>query len=417
MIRYFWNFLKIYIPSLIEKSFYHMPKKLYKAIDTEEFIEKAHKVHGEQYDYGEVLYEHSKKPVKILCKKHNVYFMQTPNAHLRGAGCPLCGREKTIKGKTWTTERFIKAAREVHGDAYDYSKVVYVKTSQKVCIICKRCGREFWQTPNSHLAGHGCEVCSYIDRSERMAKGKDLFIDEARAIWGDFYDYSTVVYKNIKTPVDITCPTHGVFSVTPQRHLSHSAGCPQCHRESRLIYGVAVDDAPNCEPQCRKIWMGMLHRCYYEKELERHPTYRGCSVCEEWLRLSNFIPFWEANYRQQYELEKDILVKGNKIYSPETCCFVPRRINILLTNRRRFRGGLPVGVCASESGLRYKASYDRDGKSTLIGYYDSAEEAFLAYKKAKEAYIKDVAQEYFEKGIITKLVRDALFRYEIEITD
>lgn len=394
-----------------------MPKNLYKASYTEEFIRKAKAVHGEQYGYDEVVYENSKLPVKIYCKKHDHYFMQTPNAHLRGAGCPICGREKTIKGKTWTTERFVKAAKEVHGDAYDYSKTVYVKTALKVCIICKRCGREFWQTPNSHLAGHGCEDCSYVDRGEKASKGKAAFIEEARAIWGDAYNYDSVVYKSSKKGVEIICPEHGAFSVTPYQHLSLMMGCPHCKRESRLIYGVAINDAPDCDPKCKEVWMGMLHRCYYEKELERHPTYRGCSVCDYWLRLSNFVPFWGENYRPKYELEKDILVKGNKIYGPETACFVPRRINILLTNRKRFRGDSPVGVSLSESGLRYKAAYDREGKSTLIGYYDTPEEAFYAYKKAKEAYIKEVAQEYFDKGLIPERVKDALFRYEIEITD
>ena len=163
--------------------------------------------------------------------------------------------------------------------------------------------------------------------------------------------------------------------------------------------------------------MGMLHRCYYDKELERHPTYRGCSVCDEWLRLSGFVPFWEANYKPKYELEKDILVKGNKVYGPDTACFVPRRINILLTRRQRFRGALPIGVGLSDSGNRYSASYDRDGKSTLVGYYDSAEKAFYAYKSAKESYIKEVAQDYFDRGLITERVKDALFRYEVEITD
>lgn len=394
-----------------------MRRNLYKSSYTEEFIRKAKEVHGEQYGYDEVVYENSKKPVKIYCKKHDHYFMQTPNAHLRGAGCPLCGREKTIKGKTWTTERFIEAARKVHGDAYDYSKTVYVKTALKVCIICKRCGREFWQTPNSHLAGHGCEACSYVDRGENKAKGKDAFINEAMAIWGNTYDYSSVVYKNCKSRIDIICPEHGVFSTTPQQHLSLMVGCPHCKRESRLIYGVAINDAPNCDPKCKEVWMGMLHRCYYEIELERHPTYRGCSVCDEWLRLSGFVPFWEENYRPKYELEKDILVKGNKVYGPETACFVPRRINILLTNRKRFRGDLPVGVSLSESGVRYKACYDRDGKSKLIGYYNTPEEAFYAYKNAKESYIKEVAQDYFDNGLITERVKDALFRYEVEITD
>lgn len=384
---------------------------------TEQFLLEVEELYGDKFGYGKVVYSGSKVPVVFFCKKHGIEFKQTPNNFLRGHTCPECGEEERRRKRTWATEKFIEEARKVHGDGYDYSKVSYIKSSIPVQIICKRCGREFPQTPNSHLAGHGCKVCSYVDRGEKASKGKDAFVREARAIWGDAYIYDSVVYKNSKTRIEIICPEHGAFPTTPYKHLSLMVGCPHCKRESKLIYGVAINDAPDCDPKCKEVWMGMLHRCYYDKELERHPTYRGCSVCDEWLRLSGFVPFWETNYKPKYELEKDILVKGNKVYGPDTACFVPRRINILLTRRQRFRGALPIGVGLSDSGNRYSASYDRDGKSTLVGYYDSSEKAFYAYKSAKESYIKEVAQDYFDRGLITERVKDALFCYEVEITD
>ena len=383
----------------------------------EQFLKEAYALHGDHYDFSKSVYTSSKDKMSVYCNIHHKYFSTTPNQILKGSGCPDCGLESRIAKRTDTTESFIAKARKVHGDKYDYSKVVYEKSDIPVIITCKKCGQDFKQSPNTHLMGHGCEACSYKERGIRRAKGIDIFTDEARTIWGEAYDYSSVVYKNSKTRVDLICPKHGVFSTTPYQHLKEGVGCPQCKRESRLLYDIAVNDVPNCNPKCLQTWVGMLHRCYYKKELERHPTYRGCTVCDEWLRLSGFVPFWEANYRPKYELEKDILVKGNKVYGPDTCCFVPRRINILFTNRKRFRGELPVGVSVSENGLKYKAAYDRNGKSTLIGQFDTPEHAFLAYKKAKEEYIKEVAQEYYNSGKIDKKVYEALLRYQIEITD
>jgi len=396
-----------------------MPKNLYKSSYTEEFVRKAKAVHGEQYGYDEVVYENSKMPVKIYCKKHDHYFMQTPNAHLRGSGCPLCGREKTIKGKTWTTERFIEAARKVHGDAYDYSKTVYVKTALKVCIICKRCGREFWQTPNSHLAGHGCEACSYVDRGESMSMGQDEFLRRATAIWGDRFDLSKVEYKNNNHKVCVVCREHGPFYITPHNFLVGQS-CPKCKAEKakRIRFGRGVNDLP-CESDTPwgKIWDGMFNRCYRECDLKRHPSYRGVEICEDWWKLSHFKKWFLDNYVEGYELDKDIIHPGSRVYSPENCCFVPRRINILLTNRARLRGKYPVGVTFRKDNGKFAASIDKDGKREFLGMHDSPEEAFLAYKTAKEEYIKEVAQDYFNKGLITERVRDALFRYKIEITD
>lgn len=396
-----------------------MPKNLYKPSYTEEFIRKAREVHGDRYGYDEVIYENSKKPVKIYCKKHNHYFLQTPNAHLRGAGCPICGRERTISGKTWTTERFIKAAREVHGDAYDYSKTHYVKTALPVTIICKRCGNEFRQTPNSHLAGHGCEPCSYKDRGKMASMQQEEFMRRAKDQWGDRYILDEVKYVNNHTKVRVICREHGPFDAIPANFINGS-GCPSCKAEKakRLLFGIGVNDMiGETKTKCHNIWRNILVRCYSERELKRHPTYRGCVICEEWKTYSNFKRWFDKNYIEGYEIEKDIISPGSRIYSPETCCFVPRRINILLTNRKRFRGKTPVGVTVTESGRRYRAVLDKDGKSVFIGHFATPEDAFLAYKHEKEAYIKEVAQEYYDAGKISERVRDALFRYEIKITD
>ena len=123
-----------------------------KKSNTEEFIKKAKKVHGDKYDYSKVNYIGSKIEVTIICPEHGE-FKQRPNDHLNGIGCPKCSGHVKL-----TTEEFIKRAREIHGDKYDYSKTNYVNMRTKVTIICPKHG-EFEQTPQGHLNGDGCPKC------------------------------------------------------------------------------------------------------------------------------------------------------------------------------------------------------------------------------------------------------------------
>jgi hypothetical protein len=120
----------------------------------DEFIEKAKEVHGDIYDYSKVTYVNARKKVCIICPKHGE-FWQTPDAHLRGVKCPKCAH----RSYKYTTEEFIKIAKEIHGDKYDYSKVVYKGRKIPVCIICPKHG-EFWQKPSDHFRGHGCPICN-----------------------------------------------------------------------------------------------------------------------------------------------------------------------------------------------------------------------------------------------------------------
>lgn len=170
--------------------------------------------------------------------------------------------------------------------------------------------------------------------------------------------------------------------------------------------------------KCYNTWLHMLERCYCSKYHEKKPSYKGCTVCEEWW---NFQVFAEWYYEHYYEIEsekmnldKDILHKGNKIYSPDTCVFVTQFINGLFTKRNKLRGEYPIGV--SKYGNKFVAQLCKGyGKSIPLGRYDTPEEAFLAYKKAKEAYIKEVAEKY--KGKIDNRAYEALMNYEVEITD
>lgn len=183
---------------------------------TEEFIAKAKVTHGDKYDYSKTVYVNPKTKVCITCPEHGD-FWQAPYNHLKGFGCAKCSGH----AKNTTTADFIEKARKIHGDKYDYSKVEYKKSSEKVCIICPEHG-EFWQTPNAHLSGKNCPKC--VGGIKSTAKD---FVEKARKIHGDNYDYSKVEYINNHTPVCIICPEHGPFWQKPAHHL-RGHKCPKC---------------------------------------------------------------------------------------------------------------------------------------------------------------------------------------------
>lgn len=197
-------------------------------MDQEYFIEKSKKVHGEKYDYSKVQYKTVKIKVCIICPEHGEFY-QSPSSHMEGNGCPKCGRLTQAINRTNTTEYFIKKAIEIHGNKYDYSKTEYVNYDTKVCIICPEHG-EFWQKPSHHLIGLGCLQCSKTIKR----KTTEQFINEAKKIHGDKYDYSKVNYINNHTKVCLVCSKHGDFWITPAAHLQ-KCGCKKCREENFKI--------------------------------------------------------------------------------------------------------------------------------------------------------------------------------------
>lgn len=197
------------------------------------FIKKAKEVHGDKYDYSKVEYKNSKTKVCIICPIHGEFF-QTPYNHLKGFGCSKCGHEKTSSAKTSNTSTFIEKAMSVHNDKYDYSKTNYINTKTKVCIICPEHG-EFWQTPSTHLSGGGCWKCGLQRISNVRKYTTEKFIEKAKKIHGDKYDYSKVDYVDSKTKVCIICPKHGEFWQTPNNHIN-GLGCAECGHEYKSLF-------------------------------------------------------------------------------------------------------------------------------------------------------------------------------------
>ncbi|NRU52652.1 AP2 domain-containing protein [Clostridium beijerinckii] len=171
-----------------------------------------------------------------------------------------------------------------------------------------------------------------------------------------------------------------------------------------------------------KTWHNMIGRCYTPKWNARQNSYKGCTVCEEWHNYQTFRDWWEDNYydigTERMDLDKDILHKGNKEYSPSNCIFVPHRINLLLINRKLNRGDFPLGVHENKKGSNtYTVSTNnKNGKPVKLGkvFYDE-NEAFEVYKTYREKVIKEVADDY--KDRIPIELYNALYTYEIDIND
>lgn len=162
-----------------------------------------------------------------------------------------------------------------------------------------------------------------------------------------------------------------------------------------------------------KKWHSLIQRCYDVKAFDRHPTYESCSVDERWHNFQVFAEWFENNYIEGFELDKDILVKGNKIYSPETCCFVPQGVNALFTNRKNHRGDCPIGVSKIKN--KFAVFLSKNGERYYLGVFDTPKEAFECYKFHKEKYIKEIADKW--RGQITEECYRAMYNYEVEITD
>ena len=170
-------------------------------------------------------------------------------------------------------------------------------------------------------------------------------------------------------------------------------------------------------PRIYNIWRHMLGRCYDDVVLSSNPTYYDCYTADEWHCFQNFAKWYDDNYYEipgeSMELDKDILCKGNRIYSPDTCVFVPQYINTLIVKNDADRGELPIG-CYYHCGSIY-ASCSIRNDSVFLGVYDDINEAFNVYKEFKEDYIKKVADEY--RDYIPTNLYEAMYNWVVEIND
>lgn len=193
----------------------------------EYYISKAISVHGNRYGYSLIHLDfvNYNSDVKIYCKKHGVFIQKISN-HVSGNGCPECGIDRIRLANGQSQSEFINKAISIHGDKYIYDKVTYINSSQKVTITCKLHG-DFKQTPNSHLIGNGCRMCSSELLSNDYKKSSNWFVKKAKEVHGDRYKYDSCNYDGYLKSVNIICKKHGKFKQSAGNHLS-GKGCPRC---------------------------------------------------------------------------------------------------------------------------------------------------------------------------------------------
>ena len=182
---------------------------------------------------------------------------------------------------------------------------------------------------------------------------------------------------------------------------------------SRLVCGVGINDSTSPvvkfisgkQVTCRFYmkWAAMLRRCYKEGSTNRNQSYKNCTVCKEWLTFSNFKSWMEKQDWQGKELDKDIIKPNNKVYCPEYCCFISRKLNSFLIDKPRFRGLYPRGVSLFKRDGNFAAHISINNKSTNLGYYATPEAASKAYISRKVEMIKEFIPYISDQRVINGL--------------
>ena len=203
-------------------------------------------------------YNGNKNYITVKCLIDGNVWKTKPRWLMKGVGCQICYDRRRGDKTRFSIDKFIEKAKQMHGDKYDYSKVEYINNKTKVYIICPIHG-EFEMRPDHHLSGQGCPKCvnKYVTTEE--------FIEKAKQVHGDKYDYSKVEYVNTKTPICIICPKHGEFWQRVEKHVYERCGCPTCN-ESRLekeVYTLLTDSNINFEYQKKFNWLGKQSLDFY----------------------------------------------------------------------------------------------------------------------------------------------------------
>ena len=210
-----------------------------------DFMKRANAVHGDRYDYSEVSFSSVETKIAIRCPEHGI-FHQRLLSHLKGFNCPKCGRVSTAEKLGHDFSRFCDDARRTHGNKYDYSRVIYVNALSNVTIACPKHG-DFVQLPASHIRGVGCPRCGNESAAALRVRTTKDYVEEAKTVHGEKYDYSCCVYKTMHHKVEIICPDHGSFMVLASNHVKgNQSGCPDCAESGfnpslpGLLYYIAV---------------------------------------------------------------------------------------------------------------------------------------------------------------------------------
>lgn len=202
----------------------------YNKHDTEIFIVRSNEIWNKLYDYSKSEYTGSENKLTIICKKHGE-FNQLPANHFK-YGCGKCGRELNVRNnflKDVCKNEFISKANAIHKNTYEYLKIVYTTVITKITITCKIHG-DFNMSPNNHLRGQGCPACGREQSNLAKLKEFDEYQPEFIKLYGDKYDYSSVVWEGGSKPITVNCKTHGEFQILPYLHKIGKE-CQKCSNQ------------------------------------------------------------------------------------------------------------------------------------------------------------------------------------------
>lgn len=169
--------------------------------------------------------------------------------------------------------------------------------------------------------------------------------------------------------------------------------------------------------KCFQTWQNMMKRCYSTRESAMAKAYVECTVSDHFKNFSNFKNWWlgQGTHEVGWQLDKDLITKGNRVYSEENCCYLPKEINMALVRRTKYRGDYVIGVGYKPLRKQYRARHNVLGKNVHLGWFATELDAFFAYKKAKEAHLKELAEKW--KDRIDPRAYEALMNYQVEVTD
>lgn len=265
-------------------------------MDNDSFKDNAVKIHGDKYNYDKAEYKNSETKIKIICNQCGSTFWQTPHMHLRGQGCPNCNGNVKKNSKD-----FIAECEKVHNNKYDYSKTIYKNAYSKIIVTCPIHG-DFEQIARVHLNGHGCPKCSGKHRYD-----KDYFIEKAKEIHGNKYDYSLIkTIESNREKLPIICPKHGVFTQTIDKHINQKSGCPKCQR-SLLEEEISIllkENNYEFEEQKHFQWLGLQSLDFYL------PKYKIAIECQG---IQHFIPY--GNFGSKKNSKEELFESIDKLDS------------------------------------------------------------------------------------------------------
>ena len=234
-------------------------------------------------------------------------------------------------------------------------------------------------------------------------------------------DFKVLKYNDSRN-VEIQFLKTGYETVTQLGHIKNGE---VKDRHLPSVYGVGIigtkypTSINNKSIKEYSLWCDMLKRCYCEKYHFKKPTYIGCEVSENFKNYSFFYEWCQNQIgfnNKDWQLDKDLLIKGNKVYSENTCIFIHRELNQTLTKANLIRGRCPVGVCFNKSKNKFVSNISlNSGNSKYLGAFNTELDAFNAYKVAKESFIKEQANKW--KSQIDDRAYKALMNYQVEITD